>query len=470
QLPPNGDFTRAGPIFQNTTDAWQCCYCPATRQYGIAHINTTSKREECLARPDDRQCKYTVSKSDCESLLHADLLCAHNNACANDTVVLVKQLGAMFNPLDTTETSKNGLASTTGITLVCVGAMCAVLFLAVFVNWRRRRPRRHSHEGLFSPFEFTTPKGLSKLSKTSLVHWRLHAHHLQMVDTSEGSSLAIYCGRPVVIQATTATHSELWHEIHLYTRVESPYILNFIGWLAWPPHLAVAFEYMEHGDLRTFLEHSALEFPWSQKRDCVVDIVQGLLYLHGLECAHGALTSRHVWLNATLLAKLAFNHVLHGTSHAGDAFRWTAPELLTQSGPPTPAADMYALGMIVWEMDTHAPPFAGLQQHAQWSDATLYGRIAQYKVAEPTFSKACPLEMQQLVLQCTAADPRERPTAAELSVVLDPDMLDDWDSRASSLSADVGDTESYVSRATTAEWGGLTTCRTAVSTEGSSCV
>jgi serine/threonine protein kinase len=47
------------------------------------------------------------------------------------------------------------------------------------------------------------------------------------------------------------------------------------------------------------------------------------------------------------------------TASTGGTLRWMAPELLNyeeddpESGKPTPASDMYALGMVLWEVGSY---------------------------------------------------------------------------------------------------------------------
>lgn len=107
---------------------------------------------------------------------------------------------------------------------------------------------------------------------------------------------------------------------------------------------------------------------------------------------------------------------------------WTAPECL-QGQPFSPKADVYAFGIILWELVTREEPLPGMAEDEMTKFVTGGGR--------PTIPADCPSAYAQLIKvrvacrcsqftslqRCWANKPEDRPDAGEVA-----DILAHWNS------------------------------------------
>ncbi|RLN90485.1 hypothetical protein BBJ28_00012439 [Nothophytophthora sp. Chile5] len=277
-------------------------------------------------------------------------------------------------------------------------------------------------------------------------------------------------------------------EIRILSRLEHNRIVLFRG-VAWTMErdLLLVMEYLPRGDLGTFLgavkrqdesstgssggSHDSRDrfrsiWTWTKVQwRLTIDIAEGLVYLHSLDppLVHGDLKSRNVLLRNDLRAKLADfglsrylpssdddenDGAAAGEDAAGreETFRglessrirgtgrWMAPELLVSGAQVSQAADVYAFGIVLSEIDTCEVPFherekqvAALPSSTGASAGEGSGEDSRSRsvamsedmlvhqiVAEgwrPSFRVTCPDAIKQLALDCLAPDPKARPSS-----------------------------------------------------------
>ncbi|KAG0992913.1 hypothetical protein G6F27_014158 [Rhizopus arrhizus] len=87
--------------------------------------------------------------------------------------------------------------------------------------------------------------------------------------------------------------------------------------------------------------------------------------------------------------------------------RWMAPELFDNKTPSF-SSDIYALGIVLWEISSHGqPPYADIQNDVALSLKILKGH--REKIPDDT-----PLDYKQKIEQCWHANPARRPDAKDL--------------------------------------------------------
>lgn len=219
-------------------------------------------------------------------------------------------------------------------------------------------------------------------------------------------------------------------EIKIVAKLEHPKIVQFIG-VAWTieADLQALFEYMDGGDLRTYLDQPRTPHYWTlEKVQIAIDIVEALVYVHSFSppLIHRDLKSRNVLLVArNLEAKLTDFGVSrfrseNNTMTAGvGTGRWLAPEVITGTNDYGPPADIFSFGVVLAEMDTHALPYDDVigPTGNRLADVALLQLISTGQL-KPTLSASCPRKITELADQCLAFDPMYRPTAAQLAYSL----------------------------------------------------
>ncbi|EQC26864.1 TKL protein kinase [Saprolegnia diclina VS20] len=185
-------------------------------------------------------------------------------------------------------------------------------------------------------------------------------------------------------------------------------------------------EHMERGDLRTFLHTtSPSAVSWKTRLEIALNVSKAIAKMHSLDLIHRDLSSYHVLLNERNVAKVTgFSSAREKdleqmmTNGVGD-FRWAAPETMNGSGNYSETVDIYALGLLLIELDTHAVPYSSYKdkQGRSLGDFMLMEIIRKAVPGQTTITHAfasAPLWYQDLALRCVSLDPNARPSAVDV--------------------------------------------------------
>ena len=214
-------------------------------------------------------------------------------------------------------------------------------------------------------------------------------------------------------------------ELAIMVQLRSPRIVQVFGVVTTEPSwLGLVVEYCEGGDLREALDADdyATSVDEEQRRSWLSDIALGMAYLYSKGVEHRDLKSLNVLLDGARRCKVtdfglgkseSLNTVATQSTMGGGAKgtpTYMAPELL-QSNIFTEKGDVYAYGMIVFEVLTGELPWSGINQ------MQIMMQVCVQK-ERPPVPVSAPSDLVALMERCWAHEPDARPTFAKVKAEL----------------------------------------------------
>ncbi|KAF9789236.1 kinase-like domain-containing protein [Thelephora terrestris] len=169
-------------------------------------------------------------------------------------------------------------------------------------------------------------------------------------------------------ESPTVLEKRFCKEALIWKHVSCPYILTFQGVFYHNGLLATVTPWMADGNVTEFL----VRCPDANRLRLLSCVFKGVRYLHSCNIAHGDIKGSNVLISDStppraMLADLGFTRVAailtKTPMEEEDTVSFMAPELLVpqkfglENGVPSKEADIYALGMTVYQVLTGKSPF-----------------------------------------------------------------------------------------------------------------
>ena len=194
----------------------------------------------------------------------------------------------------------------------------------------------------------------------------------------------IAIGEVRITHFTQEDYAEIKHEIQVLKQLHHENVVRFYGIVADSQHLCLITELCEHGDLYDFMRKSPKP-PFAQLVSYMYDIAFGVHYLHGRRPSiiHRDMKSMNVLVSKDFRAKindfgLARIRPRATTMHtAVGTPNWQAPEFWSPNPSYTEKVDVYACGLIFWEILQWGAlpyPFHDLTEHQLYIEVRDHGR------------------------------------------------------------------------------------------------
>jgi serine/threonine protein kinase len=175
-----------------------------------------------------------------------------------------------------------------------------------------------------------------------------------------------------------------------------------------------AMEFVDCGTLKEVLLKRG-KLPWREAVECAIQVAAALDHAHRLGVIHRDLKPANLFLSAEGhvkvgdfgLARDLNSSRITMDGHTVGTVRYMPPEQVYGEAKLTGAADLYALGCILFEMLVGLPAF----------DGTTLMEIFQAQIhKQPTppieLVRECPRDLSNLILRLLAKKPEDRPRSA----------------------------------------------------------
>ncbi|GMF27820.1 unnamed protein product [Phytophthora lilii] len=219
-------------------------------------------------------------------------------------------------------------------------------------------------------------------------------------------------------------------EVKLAAPFDHPSVVKLVG-IAWTiqTDIQALYEYVDNGSVSDYLTRPGTLHEWTQQKlQIALEVAEALVYLHSFAppVLHQDLRASNVLLTSEMRAKVSKIGVADLRAiGGGDKDRqtamgpWQAPEVLMGADDRDPAVDIFSFGVLLSELDTHAPPYndARSLSGTQVADAVVLQMIAAGAI-RLRFGEDCPTDLRSLADSCLAKNPRMRPAASEVVYAL----------------------------------------------------
>lgn len=212
-----------------------------------------------------------------------------------------------------------------------------------------------------------------------------------------------------------STPEEFTLEWDAFIKLKHPNIAQFLGGNSDNGQAFLVLEYLKHGQLSNFLHNPpprGVIRTFDLRLKMATDLAKAMAYLHSQKMLHKDLRSSNVHVGEDCTVKIGdFGEycnpqTIQAATDTG-SLDWTAPEVLASGGYST-KSDVFAFGVILWEFGAERLPARTL---ADIKTAALPGLPMDIKTRYPAFV--------ELVNQCTASAPENRPTFDEVVDLLE---------------------------------------------------
>lgn len=164
-------------------------------------------------------------------------------------------------------------------------------------------------------------------------------------------------------QADRRAVARFLQEAEIVAKLNHPHIVGVRGMGQFPSGgYFLAMDFVDGADLEVRLQQSSLAV--GEAAQVGRQVASAVQYAHERGVVHCDLKPGNVLIDArgqALVTDFGFAYLIAGgdslaAHHIGGTTGYIAPEILSGRSPPTPATDIYALGMLLWTLTTGRPP------------------------------------------------------------------------------------------------------------------
>ncbi|NXA79154.1 RIPK1 kinase, partial [Thryothorus ludovicianus] len=233
----------------------------------------------------------------------------------------------------------------------------------------------------------------------------------------------------------TECNVSLLEEGRIMRRLQHDRVVKLLGVILEDGNYSLVMEYVDRGNMMKVLQN--LSLPLSVRGRFVLEITEGMLYLHEQGFVHKDLKPENILVDRNFHIKIADLGVASFKSwsrltqeetvrqkqmrttyqnNAGTLFYMAPEHLDSLNVKPVEKSDVYSFGIVIWAIFANKEPYENSINEKQiW-----FGIINGNRPDITEIADKCPKEIINLMKQCWDADAKKRPTFAEISETYQP--------------------------------------------------
>nr|CDS25770.1 tyrosine protein kinase Fyn [Hymenolepis microstoma] len=226
----------------------------------------------------------------------------------------------------------------------------------------------------------------------------------------------------------TTDLAQFIEEARVMHRLHHRRIVRLLGVCTEPPDepVFIITELMEKGALRNFLaSDEGRQLGLSDLIDMIAQVAEGMAYLEEMNFVHRDLRAANILVdrdNSVKVADFGLAKMLDSDVRNDGAIKfpikWTAPEAGSSSCHFSTKSDVWSFGVLMYEIVTY-----GGTPYPRFNNRETLTQVERgYRMPNPDSPKTpCPNDLYQIMLQCWAHHPEDRPTFHNLF-----DIFENW--------------------------------------------
>ncbi|NXB94247.1 RIPK1 kinase, partial [Vidua chalybeata] len=228
----------------------------------------------------------------------------------------------------------------------------------------------------------------------------------------------------------TEYNVSLLEEGRIMRRLQHDRVVKLLGVILEDGNYSLVMEYVDRGNMMKVLQN--LSVPLSVRGRFVLEITEGMLYLHEQGFVHKDLKPENILVDRDFHIKIADLGVASFKSwsrltqeetvrqrqmkntyqnNAGTLFYMAPEHLRSVNAKPVEKSDVYSFGIVIWAIFANKEPYENGINENQICFGIMNGNRPDIK----EITDKCPVEVIDLMKQCWDEDSEKRPTFAEIS-------------------------------------------------------
>lgn len=228
----------------------------------------------------------------------------------------------------------------------------------------------------------------------------------------------------------TECNASLLEEGRIMRKLQHDRVVKLLGVILEDGNYSLVMEYVHRGNMMKVLQK--LPVPLSVKGRFILEIIEGMLYLHEQGLVHKDLKPENILVDKDFHIKIAdlgvasFKHWSRLTTeetsrqkkiksasqnNAGTLFYMAPEHLESVNVKPVEKSDIYSFGIVIWAIFANKEPYENCINVNHVCFGIMHGNRPDIE----EIIKECPKEIIDIMKQCWEQEVENRPTFAEVS-------------------------------------------------------